>query len=130
MIRERVVGHRDLVQDLALDELGDLLDHTAFAAFLHAVGQLGDDDRVLAASQLLDVGTGPHDDAAPTRAVGVADPGASDDVPAGREVRPLDVAQQPLDVDARVVDHRNDPVDRLTEVVGRDVRGHPDGNPG
>src|SRR5439155_5953494 len=96
--------HRDLSQDLALDKLGDLLDHAAFAALLHAIRQLGDDDRALAAAQLLDVRPGAHHDATTAGAVGVAEPGAPDDVTAGREVRSLDVARQPLDIDVRVVD--------------------------
>jgi len=46
------------VSTLLVDEVGDLLDHTGVAALLHAVGQLGDDDRALAAAQLFDVARG------------------------------------------------------------------------
>ena len=61
----RVVGEvRDLGQDLVVDEVGDLLDHADIANLLHAVRQLGDDDRGLAAAQLLDVCASPHDDPA------------------------------------------------------------------
>ena len=59
-----VLQVRDLGQHLVVDELGDLGDHAAVAALLHAVGKLGDDDRALAAAQLLDVGACAHDDAA------------------------------------------------------------------
>jgi hypothetical protein len=73
---------------------------------------------------------GAHDDAATAGAIGVADPAPADDDRAGREVGALDVLHQPFDGDVRVVDHRNDGVDRLAEVVRRHVRGHPDGDPG
>src|SRR5262249_23341206 len=55
---------------------------------------------------------------------------APDDRPAGGEVGALHVLRNPLDVDARVVDHRDDPVDDLAEVVRRDVRRHADGDAG
>ena len=82
-----VVGEvGDLGEHLLVDEVGDLLDHAAVAALLHAVRQLGDDDRALAAAQLLDVRACAHHDPAAAGAVGVADPGAADDDRAGREV--------------------------------------------
>ena len=120
----------DLGQHLLVHEVGDLLDHAAVAALLDAVGKLGDDDRALAAAQLLDVRPRPHDDTAAAGAVGVADAGAADDDRAGREVRALDVPHQRLDVRGRVVDQRDDRVDRLAEVVRRHVRRHPDRDPG
>src|SRR5581483_10488375 len=101
----------DLRQHLVLHEVGDLPDDAGVAALLDAVRELGDDDRRLAAAQLLDVRAGAHDDAAATRAVGVADAAAADDVGAGGEVGALDVLHQALDVDGGVVDHRDDRVD-------------------
>jgi hypothetical protein len=60
----RVVGQvGDLGQNLVVRELGDLLDHPAVAALLHPVRKFGDDDRRLAAAQLLDVRPCAHDDA-------------------------------------------------------------------
>ena len=70
----RVVGEiGDLGQHLVVDEVGDLLDHAVVAALAHGVRQLADDDRGLAAAQLLDVRAGTHDDAAAAGAVRVAD---------------------------------------------------------
>ena len=120
----------DLGQHLVADEVGDLHDHAGVAALLDAVRELGDDDRRLAAAQLLDVGARAHDDAAAAGAIRVADPAAADDDRAGREVGPLDVLHQPFDGDLRVVDHRDDRVDRLAEVMRRHVRRHADGDAG
>src|SRR5688572_31785594 len=36
VVRERVVAHRDLGEDLVLDQVGDLLDHAALAALLRS----------------------------------------------------------------------------------------------
>ena len=125
-----VLEVRDLGQHLVADEVGDLHDHTGVAALLHAVRKLGDDDRGLAAAQLLDVGARAHDDAAAAGAIRVADPAAPDDDRAGREVGPLDVLHQAVDVDLGVVDHRDDRVDRLAEMVRRHVRRHAHGDAG
>jgi hypothetical protein len=128
LVRE-VLDVRDLGQDLVVDEVGDLLDHAGVAALLHRERQLVDDDRRLAAAQLLDVCTRAHDDPAPARAIRLADPVSTEDDPAGREVGSLDVLREPLDVDLRVVDHRDQRIDDLAQVVRRDVRRHADGDP-
>ena len=126
-----VVGEiRDLGEHLVADEIRDLHDHACVAALLDAVRQLGDHDRRAAAAQLLDVRAGAHDDPAAARAIGVADAAAADDDRAGREVGALDVLHQPFDRDVGVVDHRDDRVDRLAEVVRRHVRRHPDRDAG
>ena len=58
-----VVGEiGDLGEHLVAHEVGDLHDHAGVAALLHAVRELGDDDRPTAAAQLLDVRAGAHDD--------------------------------------------------------------------
>ena len=85
----------DLGDALVVDELGDLLDQVAVAALLDHERQLGDDDRLLALLERLDVGARLHAHAAAAGLVGVADTGAPEDDPAGREVRALDVAHQP-----------------------------------
>jgi hypothetical protein len=71
-----------------------------------------------------------HDHAAAAGAVGLLDALAADDDRAGREIGALDVLGQLLDVGGRIVDHRDDRVYHLAEVVGRNVRRHPDGDAG
>ena len=119
----------DPVELLLANEVGDLGDQAVVAALLDHEGQLGDDDRLLAPLQRLDVGARPHPDAAAARRVGVADPlGAHH--PAAREVGALDVLHQPRQVDLGVVDVGDRGADRLAQVVGRDVGRHPDRDPG
>ena len=125
---------RDLLDPAVLDLLGDLLDQTAAVAppvaLVDLVGHLGDDDRLLALAQRLDVRAAADHHSTTPGLVGVADPTVPDDHPAGREVRPLEVAHEPLDVDRGVVDVGDDRIGRLAQVVRRDVRGHADGDAG
>ncbi len=116
----------DLGDDLLADERGDLRDHAAVSALLHPVRQLGDDDRVLASAELLDMRARTHDHAAASGSVRVPNPRAADDDAARREVGALDVLHEVLDARRRLVDQRDDGVDGLGEVVRRDVRRHPD----
>ena len=76
------------------------------------------------------MGTRSHDDPPAPGLVRLLDPLAADDDAAGREVGPLEVLHQPGGLDLRVVDVGDDRVDRLAQVVRRDVRGHADGDPG
>ena len=126
----QVTKPRDLREDARLDELGHLRDHALVAALLDAVGKLADHDRRAAAALLLGVRASAHDHPAAAGAVGLLDALATDDDRAGREIGALDVLGQLLDVGGRVVDHRDDRVDHLAEVVRRDVRRHPDGDAG
>ncbi len=59
----------------------------------------------------------------------VPDARAAEDDPAGGEVRALDVPHQALDLDVGVVDVGDRRVDRLAQVVRRDVRRHPHRDP-
>jgi hypothetical protein len=129
VVLDRLLVRGDLGEHLVVRELRDLLQDAELAALLHAVRKLGDDDRRPSAAKLLDVRPRAHDDASAARPVGVADPRAPDDDPAGRKVRPLYLPHERVDVRARVVDQRHDGVDHLAEVVRRDVRGHPHCDP-
>ena len=111
---------------LLLHELGDLLDQAAVAELLDHVGQLGDDDCLLALLERLDVRARLEAHPAAVGGVGVADAVDAEDHAAGREVRPLHVAHQRVDVDVRVLDVGDHRVDRLAQVVRRDVRRHAD----
>ena len=124
----------DPLDAVVLHDLGDLLDQAravvAPVALGHLVGHLGDDDPLLALLHRLDVRPRADDHAAAAGLVGVLDPLPADDDAAGREVRALDVLHQPRDVDVRVVDVGDRGVDRLAQVVRRDVRGHADRDAG
>src|SRR5690606_38457585 len=111
----------DAFQALFLDQLGDLLDQPGL---VHLVGDLGDDDRFTAIVRNLDLGTRAHAHAAAAGPVrGLDASGAVDDA-GGREIRARQVLHQPIDVDLRVVDHRDGRVHHLAQVVRRDVGGH------
>ncbi len=52
------------------------------------------------------------------------------DLPAGREVGPLDVLEEVLRLELGIVEHRDGRRADLAQVVGRDVGRHADGDPG
>ena len=116
----------DLGDLLVVHEVGDLLDEAAVAALLDHVGQLGDDDRLLAVRERLGVGAGPHADAAAAGLVGIADARHAQDRAAGREVGALDVAHEADRVDVVVLDVGGHGAGDLAQVVRRDVRRHAD----
>ena len=95
-------------------ELGDLGHQRGL---VHLIRELGHHDGLAPAAELLGVGPGPHrDDAAPGRER-VADARGAVDVPAGRKVRALDHPEQLLDRQRRVLEHEDQAVDDLAEVV-------------
>ena len=118
-------------------QLGDALDE---AALVDLVGQFGDDDAVAGTAHLLDVGAGAHGDFAPAPPVGVGDDVlatfllAPVNHTAGGEIRPLYEAHQVFDSDvvqfAPAVEHVDQRVAHLAQVVGRDGGGHPHGDAG
>ena len=120
----------DARDHLVLHELDDLDDHPIVAALLHHVGQLGDDDRVVAALLRLDVRDRAHADATTARVVRIADALQPHHDRARREVGALDVLHQALGRDRRIVDQGDGRVDDLAEVVRRDVRRHADRDAG
>ncbi len=120
----------DLGDLLVADEVGDLLDQAALATLLDLEGELGDDDRLLASLERLDVGARADADAAAAGAERFADPVGAHDQAAAREVRALDVLHQPVGVDVGVVEEGVDGGADLAQVVRRDVRCHADGDPG
>ena len=119
----------DPLQLLVADQIGDLRDQTRVAALLDHERQLRDDESVLAALERLRVHPPAHPHAAPTRGVGVADALHAHD-PAAREVGALDVLHQAGDIDLGVLDVSPHRPANLGEIVRRDIRRHPHGDPG
>ncbi len=116
----------DLGDAFFVDQFGDLGHEVALAALLDHEGKLGDDDRLLAVAERLDVRAGLQANATATGLICVPDPAVAEDDPAGREVGALHVLHQAGRVDRGIVDVGDRGVDHLAQVVRRDVRGHAD----
>ena len=127
------VGAGRLVVDvgdaLDLPALDQLLDLGGRCQDRGLVGHLGDHDAVaLAAGALDDLGARPQADGALAGAVGIEDAGPAHDEPAGREVGAVDELHQVVGRGLGVVEQVEHGVDRLAQVVGRDVGGHAHGD--
>ena len=120
-----VVDVGDAVDLLVVDHVGDLLDHLGL---VDHVGNLRDDDALAAAGRMLDVGLGAHHHAAAARQHRLLHSLVAVDDTARGEIGPLDVVQQLLARDLRVVDIGAAGVDHLRKVVRSHVRGHTDGD--
>ncbi len=103
-----------------LDQLS-LIDH---------VRNLMDDNPLLTVLLFLNINLGPHDDRATTSLVGLTDPGFTHDDPTSWEVWSRQNLHQIFRGGIRVVHQHVDGTDDFTEVMGRNVGSHPDGNPG
>ena len=115
------------VDQLVGDELGDAGDE---GGAVDVVRDLGDDDLLAPALELLGVGLAAHaDDALAGGEVGDDALAAGDDA-AGGEVGSGNHRDDLLERDARPVDHGADRGDELVEIVRRDVGGHADGDAG
>ena len=64
----------------------------------------------------------------PAGGIGLPDAGAAHNDALGREVRPLDVLHQVVEIGVRVLQHMDAGPNHLPEVVGRNIGGHPNGN--
>ena len=121
----------DVVDDLFVDELGDALDEVGL---VDLVGDLGDDDGLAAAGDLLEAALGAHHEAAAAGGVGLAEVAAAVEEAAGGEVGALDVLEADVEVGAGVglllVEQGDGGVEDLGEVVRRDVGRHADGDAG
>ena len=114
---------RDPLELLLADELADAAEQVRL---VHLVGDLVDDDRLpVALVEVLDVRARADDDAAAAGPVALAHPLEPVDDPGGREVRRRDDLHQLVDRDPGIREHREAAVDRLAEVVRRDVGRHP-----
>src|SRR5712692_7328424 len=118
----------DPLQLLRHHQVTDLFDHPIGRDL---VGELGDDDLLLAGGlPLLDGGPRADRDPAAALLVALLDALTAVDDRAGREVRALDELPQILDRCVRVVDQMIDGLDRLAQVVRRDVGRHADRDSG
>ncbi len=86
---------------------------------LTLVRNLGDDDGLAAAGDVLRVALGAHHEAATAGPVRLRDVCAPVEIAAGGEVRPLHMLKDGLDACQRVLDQRDAGVDDLGEVVRR-----------
>src|SRR4051812_18297880 len=89
----------DVVDDLFVGELGDTLDEVRL---VDLVRDLGDDDRLAAAGDVLGGDLGAHDEASAAGVVGLGDAVASVEEAAGGEVGAFDMLEDELDVGADV----------------------------
>ena len=123
-----VTQFRDALDQLPAHQVGDTLEQ---ARLVDLVGQLGDDDCLIAAVvDVLDVRARAHQDAAAAGGVGAIDfPRPVDDA-RGREIRTGDQGHQFRDTDRRVVDQRDAGIHDFGQVVGRNVGRHADGDAG
>ena len=116
----------DALYSLVADQVCDLFNE---ASLIHLVGQLGDDDGLLAPLvYLFNVGSSPDIDAAPTGPVRGVNAGGAVDEARCREIGPGQVFHQARHVDRRIFDQGQGRVNDLAQVVRRDVRGHADRN--
>ena len=113
----------DAVNLLVVDEVSGLANHVGL---VDLVGNLLDNDLLLAGAGLLETGLAAHHDPAAAGLVGILHPFHPVDDTAGGEVWSLDVLHQPLHGDVRLVDHRHAAIDHLRQVVGRHVGRHAD----
>ncbi|MPM56764.1 hypothetical protein SDC9_103578 [bioreactor metagenome] len=95
---------------------------------VHLIGDLGDDDAAPASAVGLDLRAGADDDAAPAGAVGARDPTHAHDNAAGRKIRAGQILHKRVAVKFRVIDQGAERVDRLAEVMRRDICRHADGD--
>jgi hypothetical protein len=105
--------------------LGDALHHRGL---VHLIGDLGDDERLALAPDLLHGDPAAHQDRAAPGVVGRADAGMAEDEAAGGEIGPGHDLDQLVDGDVGIVDEGDAGVDDLAEVVGGHVGGHADGD--
>ena len=120
-----VVDVADLGKLLLAHELAKLLEQ---ALTVHLVGNLRHHDGALAVLALLHLALRAHGERAAARLVRVTDALLAHDDAAGGEIRAGEDLHQILGRHLRIVQHEAGGVDRLAQVVRRDVRGHAHGD--
>lgn len=120
-----IVQAGDALDALFLHEVGHVLDETGLVDHIR---NFRNDDLGTTILGLFDGSTAPQSNFAAAGGVGGADAASAHDDACSGEVRSLDVLHQAGQVDVGVLDIGHAAVDDLTEVVGRDVGGHTDGD--
>ena len=106
--------------------LGHDLDH---AGLVHLIRDFVNDDCLAALSDLLERGLGAHDHRTAAGVIGLQNPRAAHDQPAGREIRPRDMVFDDLfDGNFGVFDIGATRANDLAQVMGRNVGRHADGD--
>ena len=114
-------------QLLGGDDLGEFLDQPRLRDL---IGDLGDDDLPGAAAEILDLPARAYPDRAAPAAIGFGQHlGRLDDDAPRREIGPRHQRGQRRLIHRGIGDERAARRDQLADVVGRDVRRHPDGDP-
>ena len=122
----RLVAHGgDVGDDFFVHQVGNPLhQHGA----VHVIGDLGDDNLLAAAFELLEADLAAHLHAAAAGGEIIFDPLHAADRAAGRKIRPFDVLHQLFDGDVGIINLRANAIDDLAQVVRRHVGGHADGD--
>ena len=115
----------DALEALLVDLIGHILDEHAL---VDLIGDLRNDDALTVLSEFLQLGAGAHGHAAAAGGIGGADTGTSEDEAARREIRAGEVLHEVGERGLGIIEDAQTGVDDLREVVGRDIRGHADGD--
>src|SRR5210317_290692 len=111
---------------LVPNQVGDLFNQSRL---VNLERNLGDDDALTTgAAVLLDHRFGAHRDNPSTGAVSLVDAVSAHDEAAGREIWTRDQLKQLFDLKFRIVDHGNQAIDYLAQVVRRDLGRHTNSN--
>ncbi len=113
----------DALDALLANQLRDALDQRRL---VDLVGDLADDQRLAVLAQLFDRDLGAHDDRAAAGCISGADAGSPEDRPASRKIGPGNMLEQFVERDVGLIHESKNGVDRLAEIVRRDVGRHAD----
>ncbi len=121
----------DAFELLVIDELGNALNQRGLVGLIR---QLGDDHRIAIGTSFrlnrFDRGNTAHGDRTTSTGVGLANALAAKDLTTGRKIRPRDDRHQLPLFDLWISDQRQNAINQLPKVVGRNVGRHANGNTG
>ena len=110
-----------------LDQLGNFLQQ---ARLVYLVGQLGDDNALLARLVFFVMGPRAQVNLALAAAVGFTNSARAVDIAGGREIGPRNTLHQLFDLDVRLIDHQDAGIDDFAQIMRRDIGRHADGDAG